>query len=373
MTSTKRIASAAAAVLALVCGGPVAAQIVIGQTTGFSGPIAAGAKENTDGARLYFDHVNRRGGVNGQRIELVSLDDKFQPKLAVENARKLINDHRVLALFLNRGTPHTEAIRPLLGEYKIALVGPSSGAMSLHFPVSPWIFNVRAPYQLEAVRAVKHLTSIGMNRIAVASVDDAFGADCVIGARKGFDEAGIEPVSMLRFDRDKPDFSAIAQASVKTNAQAVLFIGSSGAVADGTRALRAQGSQAQIVTLSNNASRGFVQQMGPNARGTIVAQVFPRERSLSAPIVKEAHDLAVAKGMKEVTPAMLEGYAAAKVLVEGLRKAGPHPTRQGLRDALEGLQRLDIGGLELSFSASSHTGLTYSDLAIIGPQGTFLR
>lgn len=93
---------------------PASADIIIGQTSGFSGPVAASVKELTEGARLYFDAVNARGGVNGQRIELISLDDKFDPKLAAENARQLIVEKDALALFLSRGTPHTEAIAPLL-------------------------------------------------------------------------------------------------------------------------------------------------------------------------------------------------------------------------------------------------------------------
>ena len=76
------------------------AQILIGQTSGFTGPVSAGVKENTDGAKLYLDHVNATGGVNGQKIELVSLDDKFDPKLAAENAQKLITENNVIALFL---------------------------------------------------------------------------------------------------------------------------------------------------------------------------------------------------------------------------------------------------------------------------------
>ena len=101
--------------------GPAAAQIRIGQTAGFSGAVASSVKEATDGAKLYFDAVNARGGVNGQKIELISLDDQFDPKLAVENAKKLIGQG-VVALFLNRGTPHTQAIMPLLAEARIPLV-----------------------------------------------------------------------------------------------------------------------------------------------------------------------------------------------------------------------------------------------------------
>jgi branched-chain amino acid transport system substrate-binding protein len=349
------------------------AEIVVGQTSGFTGPVASGVKENTDGARLYIDHINAVGGVNGQRIELVSLDDKFDPKLAAANARTLITERNVVALFMNRGTPHTEAIKPLLDEFKVPLVAPSTGAMILHKPVHPWIFNVRATYQREAEKAVTHLATIGLSRIALVHVDDSFGADCAIGAQRGFERATIKPLFIEKFDRAKPDFKDIAQKTAKTDAQAVFLIGSAGAVADGTKAIRTAGSRAQIVTVSNNASGGFIKQMGEYARGTIVTQIFPYERSLSAPIVKEANDLAKAKGIPEVTPAMLEGYVGAKVLVEGLRRAGPNPTRAKLQQALESFRKLDIGGLELSYGPADHTGLDYADLSIIGPDGKFRR
>jgi branched-chain amino acid transport system substrate-binding protein len=349
------------------------AQIVVGQTAGFSGVVAAGVKETTDGARLYLDSVNEQGGVNGQKIELVSLDDKFEPKLAAENARKLITEHKVITLFLTRGTPHTQAIVPLLAEYKVPLVAPSTGAMVLHQPVNPMIFNVRATYQREAERAIRHLSLIGLERIAILQVDDTFGADAVQGAQKGFEAVGKQPLLLEKFDRAKPDYSVAAPKIAKADAQAVLFIGSGAAVADGAKALRDAGSRAQIVTLSNNASGGFIKQLGDNARGTIVTQVFPYERSLSAPIVKEAVDLMRAKGGTEVSPAMMEGFAAAKVLVEGLRRAGANPTREKLVTALNGIRKLDIGGMEVSFSPGDHTGLDYADLSIIGQDGKFRR
>jgi len=349
------------------------ADLVIGQTSGFTGPVASGVKENTDGAKLYIDWVNSTGGVNGQRIELISLDDKFDPKVAAENARVLITDKNAIALFLNRGTPHTEAIRPLLDQFKVPLVAPSTGAMILHKPVHPWIFNVRATYQREAEKAVTHLATIGLTRVALVHVDDSFGADCAIGAQKGYEKAQLKPVFLDKFDRAKPDFTMIAKRIKDTDAQAVFLIGSAGAVSDGTKMIREAGSKAQIVTVWNNASGGFIKQMGEYARGTIVTQVFPYERSLSAPIVKEASDLAQKKGMAEVTPAMLEGYAGAKVLVEGLRRAGPNPTRAKLQQALEGMRKVDIGGLEVTYGPNDHTGLDYADLSIIGPDGKFKR
>lgn len=350
-----------------------AAQIVVGQTSGFSGQVAAGAKENTTGAKLYIDAVNARGGIDGQRIELVSLDDKFDPALAASNARKLIEEHKAVALFLSRGTPHTEAIRPLLEKHRIALVAPSTGAMVLHKPAHPWIFNVRATYQREAEKAVQHLTTIGLTRIALVHVDDSFGADAATGAQTGFERAKVGALLHAKYDRAKPDLKSIATECAGKQAQAVIIAGSADAVSSFIKALRAAGSKAQVVTLSNNASGGFVKLLGENGHGTIVAQVFPNERAVQVPMVKEATDLARAKGLPGVTPAMMEGFAAAKVLVEGLRRAGARATREGVAAAFNAISSYDLGGMTLGYGPSDHSGLDYAELSIIGADGRFKR
>jgi branched-chain amino acid transport system substrate-binding protein len=361
--------------LALAACGVARADILIGQTADFSGPVAAGVKETAAGAKLYIDHVNASGGINGERIVVLSMDDKFEPALAAANARELITKKKVLALFLTRGTPHNQAILPLLAEYSVPLVAPSTGAMVLHDPVNPWVFNVRASYQHEANRAIRHLSLVGLTHIGVVQVNDSFGTDAIKGALTAFKQVNGAPMFVEVYDRSKPDFANLQKTVTTDNPQAILFLGSGKTVVDGVVAIRATGSHAQIVTLSNNASDGFIKSLGDNAAGTIVTQVFPYERSLANPMVKQAREFARAAngGDDKVTPAMLEGFAGAKVLVEGLRRAGKQPTREKLRDALETLHRYDIGGLEVSFSPTSHTGLDYTDLSIIGSDGRFQR
>jgi branched-chain amino acid transport system substrate-binding protein len=353
--------------------GTAQAQILIGQTAGFSGAVAAGVKETTDGAALYFNAINAKGGVNGQKIELISLDDKFEPPLAAENARKLITERNVLALFLSRGTPHTEAILPLLTQYGVPLVAPSTGSAVLHEPVKKYIFNVRAPYQRESEKAVLHLKTLGLQRIAVVHPDDSFGRDGLEGANKGFKKIELDPITVIKTDRAKPDYNQIVPQLIGYKAQAVLWIGSASVVAEGVRVLRAAGSAAQVVTLSNNASSGFIKALGPNSQGVIVTQVFPNERSIAYPMVKEAQALAKAQGQSGVSPAMLEGFAGAKVLVEALSRAGKNPSRESLQSALEGMKFFDLGGLQISFSESDHSGLDFADLSIIGSDGKFKR
>ena len=111
----------------------------------------------------------------------------------------------------------------------------------------------------------------------------------------------------------------------------------------------------------------------PTPRGVIVTQVFPNERAVTYPMVKEAQELAKTKGLTEISPAKLEGFAAAKVLVEGIKRAGPKPTRDKIQTALESIKKLDLGGLEVNFSSEDHTGLDFADLSIIGTDGRFRR
>lgn len=350
------------------------AEIRIGQTAGFTGSVADGVKETADGAKLYFNAINKRGGVNGQQIELISLDDKFDPKLAKENARILIEEKNVVAMFLTRGTPHTEAIIEILEKNNVALIAPSTGAMVLHSPVKRNVFNVRSTYQREAERVVAYLGSLGVNRIAIIQTDDTFGADAMAGVAKGMETAGLKAVFNEKIDRVKPDFSKIAPAITSANAQAVIVLASGANVVLGTNALRAAGATAQIVTLSNNASSGFVKSMGANARGVLVSQVFPSERALAFAFVKEAQESQKKeKSSVELSPAMLEGFVAAKVMVEALRQAGAAPTRAKVQSALEAMKKFDVSGLVIGFSADDHTGLDFVDLSVIGSDGKFKR
>jgi branched-chain amino acid transport system substrate-binding protein len=378
MNHTLKSLVAAAAILA--CSA-VSAQIRIGQTSGFTGPVATSVAEINIGAKLYLDHVNAEGGIGGQQIELVSLDDKNQPDLTLENAKKLLADPKVVALFLNRGTPHTRALMPLLAQEHVVLLAPSSGAMELHSPVNPWIFNVRTTYQAETERLTRHLGMTRLDKVGLCYVNDTFGTDALQGALKVFKEGGVTPPVVEAIDKAKPDYTACVNKIIAGKQLGAVFIGTPVSVAAGVKALRTAGSYATVATLSNNAASGFVKELGPLAPGVVVSQVFPSERSAATPMIAEAGKLAAAKDVHTLTPAMIEGFAAAKVLVVGLRKAsqdGKSPvTRASFKKALESFNQVDIGGglggASVSYSATDHSGLDYVDLSYIGSDGTFRR
>ena len=376
MRTPIRMLCGAVAALSLSFTGAAFAQIRIGQTSALTGPAASAVNEINIGAKLYLNAVNAEGGINGQSIELVSMDDNNKAAAASDNAAQLIADQRVVALFLSRGTPQTQAILPHLATGRIPLIAPSTGAMVLHNPVNPWVFNVRASYQREAEAVVRHLGLTGLDKVALLYVNDSFGEDAIQGAMKVFKQASVTPALVQSFDRDKPDYASVIPKLTQLKPLGIVIVGSPTSVAAGIKAIRAAGLRATVATLSNNAAAGFVTALGEDASSVIVSQVFPSERRLAVPMIAEASRLAAAQKVTQLTPAMIEGFAAAKVLVAGLRRAEKENkviTRQSLKRGLESLERFDIGGLEISYSASDHSGLDFADLSMIAADGSFRR
>jgi ABC-type branched-subunit amino acid transport system substrate-binding protein len=374
--SARAMWTTAAVALSLLVGGPAAAQIRIGQTTGITGPVAAPVKEINIGAMLYLDYVNAQGGIAGQQIELVTLDDKNQAPLSAENAKKLVADPHVVALFLNRGTPHAQAMLPVLEEARIVLLAPSTGAMVLHKPVHPYVFNVRATYQKEAERLTRHFGMAGLDRVGICYVDDSFGTDALQGALNVYKAGDAQPALNEKIDKFKPDYSKCVEKALATKPLGMIIIGTTVSVAVGVKALRDAGSRVTIGTLSNNAAKGFIDALGEYKTGVIVSQVFPSERRLAVPMIAEAARLGSAKNIQTLTPAMIEGYAAAKTLVIALKRAAKDKdgiTRASIKRTLETFGEVDIGGIDLTFTPTDHSGLEYVDLSYISEDGTFRR
>jgi ABC-type branched-subunit amino acid transport system substrate-binding protein len=327
--------------------------------------------ELLEGAKLYFDAVNAEGGVKGRAIELVQLDDNFEVPRTVKNVEQLIDAERVEALLLVRGTPHNEAILPLIDRAGVPLIGPSTGAMVLHQPVKRNVFNVRTAYRSEAQKLALLLASLGKQRVAVMHVDDSFGEDVAKGVVQGLAERQLAPIVIQKFDRKTMDVEKAAPAVKRSDPDAVVLIGAGQAVANGIEALRRLDVQVPVATVSNNASTGFIKALGGNANGVMVSQVFPDERVAGVPLTREASRLAQKRNL-QLTPAMMEGFAAAKVTVEALRRCAAPCGRPELHRALETLD-IDLGGLRLAYSPTDHSGIEFTDLSIIDGRGKFRR
>lgn len=346
--------------------------ILIGQTVGVTGTVAGPVKEMNEGANAYFSEVNKRGGIHGRKIEMRVLDDKFDPALTVTNAETLIKKDKVFALFQGRGTPHTQAILPLLHANNVPLVAPSTGAAVFHQPAQRQVFSIRAKYQDEVAKAVEHFTTIGITAISILHVDDAFGEDGLEGFKKAMAARKLAPVAITKFARVKPDYAATAAEVIKANPAALIIVSSAKNTVEVIKAIRAQGGQMLAMTMSNNSSQAFVKDLGPAGVGVIVSQVTPTPHLLSTRLGQEFAAAAKAHNVT-VSYAAMEGFVNAKVFIEGLRRAGPKLTRDGFIRALESMQRVDFGGLMVTYGPDDHTGSEFVELTMIGKDGRFVR
>lgn len=347
-------------------------KILIGQTAGFTGPAGEQVKEMTQGAKLYIDAVNQAGGIYGRRIDLISEDDGFDANASKKHAHTLLVDKQVFALFLPRGTPNTEAIMTEARPLGVPVVAPSTGAATFFDQPDPLLFVVRAKYQTEIAELVRYFGTLGLRRLVLVNVNDTFGKDTEIGFNNATQNLPADAHRIFTVDRLKPDVAKAAADVGKFAPQAVILACPSTTARSMIETLNKQGTATQIAALSNNAALAFAQSLGALGRGVVVSQVMPSPvRSTS----RLGRDLSASAKAVGVAPsyAMMEGYAAARVLVEGLKRAGKAPTRASFVAGLEAAGTIDLGGLDVHYGPNLRKGSNYVELTVIGPNGTFVK
>ena len=346
--------------------------IVVHHIGPFTGVLAASNKESIDGARLFLDAYNARGGVQGRKVELQTLDDGQDPKRSKELFDQLVAGKTLLALLLPRTTPSMEAMMPGVLQHGVPVVGPQTGGSFVNQPPKREIFTLRASYQKEAESAIRLQHSIGMRRFALLLADDVFGRDTLLGIERTMKELQITPLATAKVDNRKPDVTEAVRSVMAANPQVVLLIVSSKAASDFVKGYRGGGSNATFISLSNTSNNDYVQALGDQARGAIVMQVLPSPFSAATAL---ARDYAAAAGKAKHAPsyAGLYGFATAKLLTLGLAKAGREPTRDSLVQALESLGEVDLGGFRLRYGPGERVGSSYVDSTIITHHGRFMR
>ncbi len=346
--------------------------IVIGQTADFSGPQSALVKDTTAAAVAYFNKINAEGGIRGRKIELKSLDDGYDATRTVNNARTLAQDKTVMALMLSRGTSNAEALLPVLTELRMPLLGPVGGSRVLHSPPNRYMFNLRPPYQTEVSKAIGQLAAQGITQLAVVYTDDAFGKDAVVGFDQAMAERKLKPVARASIPRGSSDVAGAVEQLLQAKPQATVGLCIAKGCVALLNAMRAKGINSQFVSLSNTSSEGYIKDLGANARGVIVTQVFPYPQSGVSAVSKDLRDLAK-KANFTASYNTMEGMIAAKVMVEALRRAGDNPTPEKVTTALESLRNYDMGGYAVNFGVDGRTGSDLVDLSIVSKEGQFIR
>ena len=347
------------------------ADILLGHSGDLSGTSAALTKDYVRGMSAYFDELNRKGGIRGEKIKLVSLDDGFIPDRTAENTKALI-DQNALALVGLRGTANVQKIIPLVQAAGIAQVGNTSGAKSLRDPHVPNLFHLRASSSDEIEAAVNHAWTIGITRIAAAYQDDAFGKEGVDALNASLKKRGSEPVALAPVPRGTVDVAKAVDTVAATSPQAVMFIGQSKPAAAFINGVRAKGSSPQFFVLS--VASGLHADLGPSAKGVIVSQVVPYPfTELGNPVVREYQKVMGQLSDKKLSYNSMEGYLNAKIMALALARTPAPVTRAKLISALESFNNEDLGGFAITYGKQSNLGSRYVALTMIRSDGSFAR
>ncbi|HYD77230.1 ABC transporter substrate-binding protein [Ramlibacter sp.] len=371
----------AARLLAVACTALAAlaaqADIVIGQVAPLSGVLGSTGKQMVVGGDIYFRHVNANGGVHGQAIKVLVADDGYKVPETVRLTKEMLDKPEVVALYGFAGTSNISQLLAdrVLEQGGAALVAPYTGGEPLRSPFNPWIFHVRAGYADEAEHMVAQLTTLGMNRIAVMYQDDGFGQAGLAGVEAAVARRKLELVAKAGYERNTDKVSDAVKAIKAADPQAIIMVAINKPAAAFVKQYREAGGGAQLFNISVVDPAEIVKLAGvKHAHGLGISQVVPYPYTPKLPAIREYQQLLKKYAPGEhVNYTSFEQFLGAKVLVEGLRRAGPNPTRAKVIKALESISNFDLGGLMVSYGPQARVGSQFVEVTVIGAGGRLLK
>lgn len=338
-------------------------EIVIGSSLALSGHAAYLGTQTLVGAKAYLNGVNEDGGVHGRTIRLIAMDDAYEPPLCVSNTQKLIVDNNVFALFCYVGTPTTVKIIPLVNEARIPLLGMFTGANALREPFHRYIINIRASYYQETEEAVRRFVEdLGLSRIGVFYQYDAYGFDGLKGTEIALKKHGLTPVGRGSYVRGTLNVEEGLLKLMNSGAEAVIMIGTYEPCSKFIHMALAKGWSPLFHNVSFVGAEELARRLeGVDADVFVTQVVPPPESPVSRTLLWGAGEYidALARHFPDERPNSvgLEGYINAKVLVEGLRRAGRNVSRERFIDALQSISSYSLGiANTLTFGAEDHQG-----------------
>lgn len=347
--------------------------VLFGQSAAFSGPAQELGKNMRRGIEAAFAEANRNGGIGGRRLELVSLDDAYEPEAAVTNTQRLISEEGVFALIGAVGTPTSRSATPVAAAAGTPYVAPFTGAAFLRDPQWHNIVNLRASYNQETEEIVARLIADrGAERIAVMFQDDSFGRAGYRGVLEALDRRDMEPVAIGLYPRNTTAVRTALLDLQQGNPDAVVLVGAYEPVAALIAWARHLGKDWAFVTISFVGSNALAEELGPVGAGVFVTQVVPFPTDDSLPLVASylqalaAYDSAAAPGFVS-----LEGYLAGRMAIAGLQRCGSDLTRSCFLDSLLRGDEIDIDGFTLSYGTNDNQGSDDVFLTVIGDDGHY--
>ncbi|MDZ4359835.1 MAG: ABC transporter substrate-binding protein [Variovorax sp.] len=344
-------------------------RIVLGQSAAFTGAAAQLGIQFHAGARLFFDQLNAQGGVNNQRIEIVQLDDGYEPDRCAENTSKLLAAD-VFALFGYIGTPTSLAALPLALKAQTPFFAPFTGAMGLRQPFNRLTFHLRASYNDETALIVRQLTNLGLDKVAVFHQNDAYGKAGLDGTVLALAARTLKPVATATVERNSVDVAAAVATINASRPDAVVQISAYKSCAAYIRAARAAGYGGTFYNVSFVGTQALADELGKDGAGVVVSQVVPTPYSASKPIAREFIE-AIGKGGNKVQPnfSSMEGFLSAKLFTEGMRRAGSRITRDSFINGMESIGDQSFGGFSVSLGPNDHVASSFAELSMLTGDG----
>jgi branched-chain amino acid transport system substrate-binding protein len=351
-------------------------KIVLGQSAPLTGPAAQLGIQFNEGAKLYFEALNAKGGVNGRTIDLRSMDDGYEPEKTVVNTRKFIEDG-VFALFGYIGTPTSVAALPLATEAKIPFFAPFTGAQVLREPFNRYAVHVRASYFDETAAIVRQSTAVGIKKIAVFYQNDAYGKAGLAGVERALKEQSLAPVAVGTVERNAVEVKQAVADIMAKQPEAIVQISAYKSSAAFIREARKAGFGGTFYNVSFVGTQALGTELGKDARGVVVSQVMPFPFSPSTPLASEflaaVQAVSAANKTLSVNYSSMEGFVAAKVFVEALRRAGKSLNTESFLSAVEGMKAVNLGGFQQDFGPQKHTGSRFVELTLLLEDGRVRR
>ncbi len=361
------LAAGAAAVLGASRAIAQEERLVLGQSAAFSGAAAQLGIQFHAGAKLAFDQLNAQGGVGRRQIHIRQLDDGYEPDRCAENTQKLIGED-VFALFGYIGTPTSVVALPVATKEKVPFVAPFTGAVSLRQPFNRMAFHLRASYNDETALIVRQLTNLGLKKIAVFYQNDVYGKAGLDGVTQALALQNLKPVVAATVERNSVDVAKAVAEIVPTAPDAVVQISAYKSCAAFIRAARKAGYGGTFYNVSFVGTQALADELGKDGAGVVVSQVVPSPYNAANAITREFVAAAKKAGDVQVNFSSMEGYLAARMLAEGLKRA-PKPSRDGLVAGLESIGDISLGGFALSLSPSNHVASKFVELSMLTGDG----
>jgi branched-chain amino acid transport system substrate-binding protein len=345
----------------------VAVPLTLGMSAALSGPSKELGRQMKLGVETALAIANEAGGIAGRKLELVALDDGYEPARTKEAMKALIEGRKVFAIVGNVGTPTAEVAVPYANEKKTLFFGAFTGAGLLRRdPPDRYVFNYRASYAEETATVVRWLVEVKKIRpaeIAVFAQQDSFGDAGFAGVAKAVRKYGRAPDEILRvgFKRNTLELQEAVDGIFRNRkiVKAIVMVAPYRPAAKFVEEIKRQQLDVIFSNVSFVGATAFADEMrqlgGKFASGVIVTQVVPPIDSNATSVIGYRNALQKYFPGEKPDFVSLEGYIVGNLFVEGLRRAGANLTTDRVIETLEGIHDLDLGiGTKLSFGLSEH-------------------